>query len=63
MMEDEEVFIREQAFNMVTIYKVAAVRKIEGDGIGIHSHTNYSNIEVIRKAFKGEVVIEQALDY
>ena len=48
---------------MVTVYKVAAVRKIKGDGISIRSHINHSNIEVIEKAFEGEVVIEQALDY
>ena len=63
MMEDEEVFVREQAFDVVAVYKVAAVRKMEGDGIGIRSHTNYSNIKVIRKVFKGEVVVKQALDY
>ena len=63
MIEDEEVFVREQAFYVVAVYKVAAVRKIEGDGIGIRSHINHSNIEVIRKAFKREVIIEQALDY
>ena len=48
---------------MVTIYKVATIYKIEGDGINIYSHTNYSNIKVIRKAFKGEVIIKQALNY
>ena len=48
---------------MVAVYKVAAVRKIEGDGINIRSYINHSNIEVIGKAFKGEVIIEQALDY
>ena len=48
---------------MVAVYKVAAVRKMEGDGIGIRSHTNHSNIKVVGKAFKGEVIIEQALDY
>ena len=63
MMEDEEVFVREQAFDVVAVYKVAAVRKMEGDGIGIRSHTNYSNIEVVGKAFEGEVIVEQALDY
>ena len=63
MMEDEEVFVRKQAFDVVAVYKVAAVRKMEGDGIGIRSHTNHSNIKVVGKAFKGEVIIEQALDY
>ena len=48
---------------MVAIYKVATIYKIKGDGISIHSHTNYSNIKVIRKAFKGEVVIKRVLDY
>ena len=48
---------------MVTVYKVAIIRKIEGDGINIRSHINHSNIEVIKKAFKREVIIEQALDY
>jgi hypothetical protein len=48
---------------VVTVYKVAAVYKIEGDGINIHSHTNHLNIKVIEKAFEGEVVVEQALDY
>lgn len=48
---------------MVAIYKVAAVRKIEGDGISIYSYINYSNIKVVKKAFKGEVIIKQALDY
>jgi len=63
MMEDKEVFVQEQAFDVVTVYKVAAVRKIKGDGISIRSHTNHSNIEVVGKAFEGEVIIEQALDY
>jgi hypothetical protein len=58
MMEDKEVFVREQAFDVVAVYKVAAVCKIEGDGIGICSYTNYSNIKVVRKAFEGEVVVE-----
>ena len=43
---------------MVTIYKVAAIRKMEGDGIGIRSYTNYSNIKVVGKAFEGEVIVE-----
>ena len=44
---------------MVAIYKVAAVYKIiEGDGIGIYSYTNRSNIKAIRKVFKGEDAIE-----
>jgi hypothetical protein len=63
MIKDKEVFAREQAFNVVAVYKIAAVYKIEGDGIGIRSHTNHSNIKVIEKAFKGEVIIKQALDY
>ena len=58
MIEDKEVFAREQAFDVVAVYKVAAVYKIKGDGISIRSHTNYSNIKVIEKAFEGEVVIE-----
>jgi hypothetical protein len=58
MMEDE-VFAQEQAFDVVAAYKVAAVRKIiEGDGIGIYSHTNCSNIEAVRKVFEGEDAIE-----
>ena len=49
---------------MVTAYKVAAVRKIiEGDGISIHSYTNYLNIKIIKKVFKREVIIKQVLDY
>ena len=48
---------------MVTVYKVAAVRKIKGDGISIRSHINHSNIKVIGKAFEGEVIVKQALDY
>ena len=63
MMEDEEVFVRKQAFDVVAVYKVAAVRKMEGDGISIRSHINHSNIEVVGKAFEGEVIVEQALDY
>ena len=44
---------------MVAIYKVAAIYKIiEGDGISIRSYTNCSNIEAIRKVFKGEDTIE-----
>jgi hypothetical protein len=44
---------------VVAAYKVAAVHKIiEGDGIGIHSYTNRSNIEAIRKVFKGEDAVE-----
>jgi hypothetical protein len=44
---------------VVAAYKVAAVRKIiEGDGIGIRSYTNRSNIEAIRKVFKGEDAVE-----
>ena len=58
MMEDE-VFAQEQAFDVVAVYKVAAVRKMmEGDGIGIRSHTNRSNIKAIRKVFKGEDAVE-----
>ena len=63
MIEDEEVFVREQAFDVVAVYKVAAVRKIERYGIGIRSHINHSNIKVIGKAFEGEVIVKQALDY
>jgi hypothetical protein len=48
---------------MAAVYKMAAVRKIKGDGINIYSYTNRSNIKVIRKAFKGEVVIKRVLDY
>jgi len=48
---------------VVIIYKVATIYKIEGDSISIHSYINYSNIKVIRKAFKGEVIIKQALNY
>jgi hypothetical protein len=62
MMEDK-VVAQEQAFDVVAAYKVAAARKREGDDIGIRSHTNRSNIEVVGKAFEGEVVVEQALDY
>ena len=44
---------------MVVAYKVAAICKIiEGDGIGIYSYTNRSNIKAIRKVFKGEDAIE-----
>jgi hypothetical protein len=51
---------------------VAAVYKIiEGDGISTYSYTNCSNIKAIkkvfkgavRKVFKGEDAVEQALDY
>jgi hypothetical protein len=48
---------------VVTIYKVAAIYKIKRDNIGIYSYTNYSSIRAIRKAFKGEVIIKQVLDY
>jgi 2-polyprenyl-3-methyl-5-hydroxy-6-metoxy-1,4-benzoquinol methylase len=48
---------------MAAVYKMAAVRKIKGDGISIYSYINRSNIKVIRKAFKGEVVIKRVLDY
>jgi hypothetical protein len=37
---------------------VAAAYKKEGDDINICSYINYLNIKVVRKAFKGEVVIE-----
>ena len=47
---------------MIAAYKVATAYKREGDNISICSYTNYSNIKVIRKAFKGEVVIKQVLD-
>jgi len=43
---------------VVTVYKVAIIRKIEGDGINIRSHINYSNIKVVEKVFKREVIIE-----
>jgi hypothetical protein len=62
MMEDE-VFAQEQAFDVVAAYKVAAVYKMEGDDIGIRSHTNRSSIGVVGKAFEGEVVVKQVLDY
>jgi hypothetical protein len=48
---------------VIAVYKVAIVRKIKRDGINIRSYINYSNIEVIRKVFKEEVIIEQALNY
>ena len=43
---------------MVAVYKIAAIYKIEGDNISIHSYTNRLSIRVIRKAFKEEVVIK-----
>jgi hypothetical protein len=43
---------------VVAVYKVAIIRKIKGDGISIYSYINYSNIKVVRKAFKGEVIIK-----
>jgi hypothetical protein len=56
---EDEVFAQEQAFDVVTVYKVAAVRKIiEGDGIGIRSYTNRSNIKAIGKVFKEEDTVE-----
>jgi hypothetical protein len=48
---------------VVAIYKVAAVYKIKGDNISIRSYTSRLSIRVIRKAFKGEVIIKQVLDY
>jgi hypothetical protein len=48
---------------MVAIYKVATGYKIEGGGISIRSYTNYLNIKVVKKVFKGEVVVKQVLDY
>ena len=63
MIIEDEVFAQEQAFNVVAIYKVAAVYKIKGDNISIYSYINYSSIKVIRKAFKGEVIIKQVLNY
>jgi hypothetical protein len=48
---------------VVAVYKVATIRKIKGDGISIYSHINHSNIKVVRKAFKGEVIVKQVLDY
>jgi hypothetical protein len=43
---------------VIAAYKVATAYKREGDNISIHSHTNRLNIKVIRKAFKGEVIIK-----
>jgi hypothetical protein len=54
----DKVFAQEQAFNVVAVYKVAAGYKIKGGGISIHSYTNYLNIKVIKKVFKGEVIIK-----
>jgi hypothetical protein len=48
---------------VVAAYKVAAVCKMKGDDIGIRSHTNRLSIRVVGKAFEGEVVVEQVLDY
>jgi hypothetical protein len=51
-----KVFAQEQAFDVVAVYKVAAICKIiEGDGISIYSHTNRLNIKAIRKVFKGAI--------
>jgi hypothetical protein len=56
---ENKVFAQEQAFDVVAAYKVAAVRKIiEGDGIGIHSYTNRSNIKAVGKVFEGEDAVE-----
>jgi hypothetical protein len=56
---EDKVFAQEQAFDVVTVYKVAAVRKIiEGDGISIRSYTNRSNIKAIRKVFEGEDAVK-----
>jgi hypothetical protein len=48
---------------VVVVYKIATIYKIKGDDIGIYSHTNRLSIRVIKKAFKGEVIIKQVLDY
>jgi hypothetical protein len=48
---------------VVAVYKVAAIRKIKRDDIGIYSYTNYSGIRAVGKVFKGEVIIKQVLDY
>jgi hypothetical protein len=48
---------------VVTVYKVATGRKIKGDDIGIHSYINCLNIKIVKKVFKGEVIIKQVLDY
>jgi hypothetical protein len=56
---EDEVFAQEQAFDVVTAYKVATVRKIiEGDGIGIRSYTNCLNIKAVGKVFKGEDAVK-----
>jgi hypothetical protein len=36
---------------------------MEGDSINIYNYINYLNIKVIGKAFKGEVIVKQALNY
>ena len=43
---------------MVAVYKVAIIYKIKGDNISIYNYTNYLSIRIIRKAFKGEVIIK-----
>jgi hypothetical protein len=48
---------------VVVAYKIAAVYKIEGDDISIRSYTNCLSIRVVGKAFEGEVVVKQVLDY
>jgi hypothetical protein len=48
---------------VVAAYKVAAICKIKGDNISIHSHINHLSIRVVGKAFKGEVIVKQVLDY
>ena len=61
-MMEGEVFAQEQAFDAVAVYNLATARKWKGGGIGIR--TSRSNIEVVGKAFAGEVVgvVEQVLD-
>jgi hypothetical protein len=48
---------------VVIIYKIVTIYKIKEDDISIYSYTNYLSIKVIKKAFKGEVIIKQVLDY
>jgi hypothetical protein len=48
---------------MVAVYKVAIIYKRGGNSISIYSYINYLDIKAIGKVFKGEVVIEQVLDY
>jgi hypothetical protein len=48
---------------VVAVYKIAAIYKIKEDNINIRSYTNHLSIKVVKKAFKGEVIIKQVLDY